>query len=303
MDEYKEICLKQEITVGSIISVHYFEYSNDYYFPGEKHEFWEFIYVDKGEIDVTGGNQIHRLQRGEIMFHKPNEFHSLRANGIVAPNLIVVAFSCDSEAMKFFEGKITNIGDVERVYLARIISEAQEAFLTPLDDPELKQLIRSVDRPFGAEQLIKLSIEGLLIELCRKEVQHQPQQRPTSLIREKTRKEFIERISRYLEENVSNRITLDDICRDNFTGRSYLQKIFREKTGGGVMEYFGILKIEAARQYIREGRHNFTEIAAMLGYNSIHYFSRHFKKVTGMTPSEYASSVKVLTQASKQPIM
>ncbi|MEG2287978.1 MAG: helix-turn-helix transcriptional regulator, partial [Ruthenibacterium sp.] len=65
------------------------------------------------------------------------------------------------------------------------------------------------------------------------------------------------------------------------------------------MEYFGTLKINAAKRIVREGNHNFTEIAVLLGYNSIHYFSRHFKKVTGMTPSEYASSVKVLTTHTK----
>ena len=47
------------------------------------------------------------------------------------------------------------------------------------------------------------------------------------------------------------------------------------------MEYFGTLKIDAAKRMIREGTHNFTEIAALLGYNSIHYFSRHFKRSYG----------------------
>ncbi len=300
MGDYMIISLKQEFVVDSIISVHYFEYSNDYFFPGESHNFWEFLYVDKGEIEITSEGVPYKLKKGEIIFHKPNEFHSIKANGIVAPNLIVVAFSCESEAMKHFENKITFIGDVERVHLARIISEAHTAFLTPLDDPELKQIVRSVHRPFGSEQLIKMSIEALLIELTRKETSKSPQQKPTSLIKEQSQNEFVERISKYLEENVGSKITLDDICTQNITGRSHLQKIFREKTGGGVMKYFGMLKIEAARQYIREGRHNFTEIASILGYNSIHYFSRHFKKVTGMTPSEYASSVKVLTQNSKK---
>ena len=60
------------------------------------------------------------------------------------------------------------------------------------------------------------------------------------------------------------------------------------------MEYFGKLKIARAKEMIREGSRNFTEIAAALGYQSIYYFSRHFKKVSGMTPSEYASSVKIL---------
>jgi hypothetical protein len=106
-------------------------------------------------------------------------------------------------------------------------------------------------------------------------------------------------VSKYLEDNIAKRLTLSDICRDNLVGRSYLQKIFREKTGGGAMEYFGTLKIDAAKRMIREGTHNFTEIAALLGYNSIHYFSRHFKKVTGMTPSEYASSVKILATKNR----
>ena len=41
------------------------------------------------------------------------------------------------------------------------------------------------------------------------------------------------------------------------------------------------------------------EIARMLGYTSIHYFSRHFKKVTKMTPSEYATSVKMLSRRGR----
>ncbi|MEG2232251.1 MAG: AraC family transcriptional regulator, partial [Lachnospiraceae bacterium] len=41
---------------------------------------------------------------------------------------------------------------------------------------------------------------------------------------------------------------------------------------------------------------NFTQISDFLGYNSIHYFSRQFKKTTGMTPSEYASSIKLLAE-------
>ena len=65
------------------------------------------------------------------------------------------------------------------------------------------------------------------------------------------------------------------------------------------MEYLGKMKVDSAKQAIREGKKNFTEIANDLGYSSIHYFSRHFKKVTGMTPSEYSSSVKLRTESQK----
>ena len=50
---------------------------------------------------------------------------------------------------------------------------------------------------------------------------------------------------------------------------------------------------------IRRDDGNFTEIANRLGYQSIYYFSRHFKKVTGMTPSEYASGVRALAAKTK----
>ena len=162
------------------------------------------------------------------------------------------------------------------------------------------QLARREDAPFGAEQLIGSSIEQLLIGFIRRGADEAAAAaKPTSLIRDRTQQEFIDRVSQYLEDNIAKRLTLSDICRDNLVGRSYLQKIFREKTGGGAMEYFGTLKIDAAKRMIREGTHNFTEIAALLGYNSIHYFSRHFKKVTGMTPSEYASSVKILATKNR----
>ncbi len=296
---YESIRLNRMITVDEIVSVHYFEYSSNYYFEGERHDFWELLYVDKGELDVRAENKLHHLKKGEIIFHKPGEFHALNANGIVAPNLVVVSFVCSSEAMQYFENKVLTIGDPERMLLANIIEEAEGAFSTPLNDPHTVRLERREHEPFGAEQLIGSSIENLLIQFLRRGKTQKAPARPTSLIRERTQQEFIDRVHQYLESNISKRLTLSDICRDNLVGRSYLQKIFREKTGGGAMEYFGTLKIEAAKRMIREGSHNFTEIASILGYNSIHYFSRHFKKVTGMTPSEYASSVKVLTTKSR----
>lgn len=301
-NSYTPLVLHTEFHVEELFSVHYFEYSSDYVYPGESHDFWEFCYVDKGEITVTAGSQLVRLHKGSILFHKPGEFHSLCANGRVAPNLVVVSFSCNSPSMAWFADKILPITETSRTLMARILDEAAGAFLSPLDDPELKHIARRAGAPPGAEQMLRISLEALLIELYRGG--HAPaatgaEAKPASLFRETSRQESIDRVVAYLEQHISQNLTLADICRDNLVGRSYLQKVFREKTGGGVMEYFGRLKIERAKQLIREGRSNFTEISVTLGYNSIHYFSRHFKKVTGMTPSEYASSVKVLTGRSR----
>lgn len=233
-----------------------------------------------------------------MIFHEPGEFHNVRATGDGAPNIVIISFECNGPAMDFFRHRVVNVSDNERVLLARIVEMAGAAFSTPLDDPLTPHLIRREAAPFGCEQIIGVSLEYMLLCLVRRG-DETPASRPTSLIRERSQNEFLARVQQYLEANIQRRLTLSDICRDNLVGRSYLQKVFREKTGGGAMEYFGNLKIQKAKEMIRQGSHNFTEIAALLGYNSIHYFSRHFKKVTGMTPSEYASSVKVLARRGR----
>ena len=63
---------------------------------------------------------------------------------------------------------------------------------------------------------------------------------------------------------------------------------FRKDVGMGIMAYFSKLKIEKAMQLINEGNLSFRTISEQLGFESPEYFSRVFKKQTGMTPTEYA---------------
>lgn len=294
---FRPIVLARPIAVDRVVTVHYFEYSSSYYFEGERHDFWEFLYVDKGEVDVIAGDVRHTLRRGQLIFHAPGEFHALRANGVVAPNLVVVSFCCAGTDMDFFRGKILPAGDAERSLLGRIVAEGQAAFSTPLDDPATTAMERSAAAPFAAEQLLGAALEELLIRLVRRGAAPSPP--PPSVIHATGREELFDRVRTYLEGNLGRALSLEEVCRDNLVGRSRLQQVFRERTGGGVMEFFGSLKIEAAKGLIREGRKNFTEIAGELGYQSIYYFSRHFKKATGMSPSEYASSVKLLSSKTR----
>ena len=91
-------------------------------------------------------------------------------------------------------------------------------------------------------------------------------------------------------------LTIEDISKNNMIGRSQLQKLFREEYQCGVIEFFSRMKIDFAKQLIRENDMNFTQISDFLGYSSIHYFSRQFKKLSGMTPTEYATSIKALSE-------
>lgn len=302
---YYGVELKNSISVDKIYSIHYFEYMSDFSFAGEAHNFWEFICVDKGEVSVTAGKTFYILKKGEILFHPPNEFHNVKATGGIAPNLVVISFHCGDEAMRFFKKRLFKVDEIERNLLANIIMEARRCFDCRLDDPYLENMPQKEPDKFGSEQLIRLYLEEFLIHLIRRYVNPSaPQDRlpknisSTKSTRAKSDTEIFTRMVDYLEANLADHITIDQICRDNLIGRSQLQKLFKKKTSLGIIEYFSHMKINTAKELIRTGQMNFTQISEHLGYTSIHYFSRQFKKVTGMTPSEYASSIKAMADGS-----
>lgn len=170
---YLPLLPQRPIHVHEIYTVHYFEYAGSYAFSGESHDFWELLYVDRGTLRVTAGDQVWELSRGQMIFHAPGEFHALSATG-VAPDLVVVSFGCNSPDMNFFQGLITTAGEAERALLARIVEESTAAFSTPLDDPSTQSLQRREISPFGGEQLVCAALEELLIRLIRRREQPHP---------------------------------------------------------------------------------------------------------------------------------
>ena len=294
MPQYQPIRPERPVPIQELYTVHYFEYSGSYAFSGESHDFRELLYVDRGALRVTAGEAVHDLCQGQLIFHAPGEFHALSAVG-VAPDLVVVSFRCDSPHMEFFRGLVTGVGAPERALLARVVEESGAAFSTPLDDPSTTTLQRRPDARFGAEAMAANALEELLIRLIRR--QAAPRTGP-QLPPDGSGADGVGRVMDYLKGRVGCSLTLEQICRDNLVGRSQLQKLFHEHTGGGVMEYFGRLKIQAARRMIREGQLNFTQIAASLGFQSVHYFSRRFRQFTYMSPSEYAQSIRRMLEAS-----
>lgn len=292
--KYKPTKLHEELHIRKIITIHYYEYMSDFTFDGESHDFWELLCVDKGVVDITAGQEKLTLGRGDIIFHKPNEFHALAANGIIPPNLVVISFECSDPCMHFFENRILSVGESERTLLAQIISEARNNFSNRLDNPYTEQLIRKEKPPFGCEQMMKLHLEQLLIQLYRNYTDHRQAKADTHSNRGSGH--LYEDILAYLDSHIRSQLTLEQICRDNLIGNSQLKKLFREKHNSGVMQCFIQLKIDEAKRLIRSRQMNFTQIADYLGYGSVHYFSRQFKKETGMTPSEYTASIKQLAE-------
>ena len=289
---YPTIELENTIEIDKIVSIYYFEYAKDFVFQGEKHDFWEFLYVDKGQAEVMADTEGYKLEEGDIIFHKPDEFHSVWANGRIAPNLIIMSFVCNSPAMKFFENKILRIEtNEEKNILARIIEERLNTFDVPLYETISPKVMK--DSPIvGSQQLIKLYLELFLITLIRNNTYIEKQERISLITRQRVEDDLLNRIIAYMKENVHNNIMIDDLCNEFAIGRTQLKSLFKNKLNTSAMQYFRHLKMEKAKDLIREGRYNFSEIDDLLSFSSVNYFSQSFKRIVGMNPSQYADSVK-----------
>lgn len=300
---YIKTKLKKDIVVDSIITIHYFEYMKDFVFHGESHDFWEFLYVDKGSVLVRAGDDQFRLDTGDIIFHEPNEFHAIRSVGNVSPNLVVMSFTSASPAMDLFRRKYFALTMEERTLISAILNAAREAFSTPLHIPSIEQVKMNERAPFGAQQFVQLYLELFLLTVARQLSFRNSRSADTGQRQVLTagcqdhKNQYVQEIISYMQFHICEQLTLDQLCEHFSLSRSALQKLFHHEMGCGPMKYFNSLKIDRSKEMIRDGNRNFTEIAGFLSYSSLSYFSKQFKKATGMSPMEYATSVKGISNA------
>ena len=97
-----------------------------------------------------------------------------------------------------------------------------------------------------------------------------------------------EQLLRYLNQNYTKHLTSREI-EGNF---DYLNRVFSSLTGSPVFAYLNILRINNAKQLISTTDLPFSEIAYLVGIEDRYYFSKLFRKMTGMSPTEYYKEVR-----------
>ena len=216
------------VNVTRIVTVHYYEFDKSFVFGGESHDFWEMVYVDKGQILVKSDDEELVLGQGEIIFHAPNEFHSVRALDS-APNFFVISFECDSAVMQSFVKLRATLSPALRPFIASIISEAESTYVIPKNDTNLLELVKKDTADIGGEQLIKSYLEQLIIMLLRKI----SAKKDTALFpsKESLENHIVKSVKEYIEESLGEVIRLSELCRKFGYGKTYLCRLFRAQTG------------------------------------------------------------------------
>ncbi|MFC5471407.1 response regulator [Cohnella suwonensis] len=115
------------------------------------------------------------------------------------------------------------------------------------------------------------------------------------LLAEKQQKEnnLVHEIGKYIQANYHRDITLQDIANHLFVGREYISRKFKQETGENVSDCIGRTRNEKAKLLLLNPHLKIAQVAEMVGYQDEKYFSKVFKKLTGMTPNEYRKSQSV----------
>jgi len=103
--------------------------------------------------------------------------------------------------------------------------------------------------------------------------------------------ELIGRITSFIRDHSQENITLSSLANNFHLNASYLSTLFKQKTGSNFLEYLTQIRMEKAAYYLRESTMNISEIALLVGYDNIRYFSRQFKKWCGKIPTQYRANV------------
>lgn len=278
---YIKVPLNNIISIEKIVSVFSMRLAPDFRFLGESHDFWELIYVDDGEISIRYGEERCRLERGEVFFHKPNEFHDVECDGRHAAKIFITSFECHSAAMDFFVEKAVRLGDGMCELIRDILDEAELCF------SNRAPLTYNPDAPVGSQQMLRCYLEMLLIRIMRQAEGEASRERIFFTSREKMLDRMAHDVAEYLEKRACEVLTLDEICEHFHFSKSHLCHIFKAQMGCGIKQYLIRLRIDRAKELLCESDMTVGEIAGRLAFESPQHFARIFKRAEGVTPSEY----------------
>lgn len=289
--DFELVPIQPEIDISGFHSIYYFEFDKNFYHPPERHDFWEMVYVDNGRINAIVDGIGITLEKGQVIFHQPMEMHSHIANHVDASNVVVVSFACRSPLMSTFNKKIFSLEKSPQKVLSLFLAEARGALGQISGEYENKSPLDFSHARQGSVQLMQCYLVEFLFSLIRSDdasvqaMQHTPDAR---LMAESS---LVDSIENFIETHMAETPSLPLLCEHFSISRTYLCRIFKESTGTSPVDYWIALKIKEAKKLIRQGNQNMTQISELLGYSSIHHFTRMFKRVTGLSPTGYKNSV------------
>ena len=271
-DVIRSIRIDSQLRVAGIYTFFYQEKEQGFLFPGESHPMPELTYVDQGELHSVVDGQDLLLKQGDLVIYGPNQWHMQYADIGIAPRFVTISFDmCGLELTPLLNQK----------------------FSAPQAAANLLQsMLREQERMDSFSTDIIVSQLALLLLYLLRETEQPTGSKVKSANIVQNENEIIRLAQQYVAAHIREKLSVPMVANRVGVSPSYLTVLFHKNLQISPGEYIRRIKLQESKQMIRENNLNFTQIASILQYSTVHHFSRQFKDKFGITPTEYAKSVR-----------
>ena len=283
--KYRQVL--KAVNIEHVLSAFETNYMADFYFDGEFHSEWEFVYVLSGKVGVSGDDRVYDLKAGDIIFHKPYEFHRLWGIDDSNLNLFIMSFQMNGNLCKKLENGVFSLNEDQKEKLFDLINFLKKRSAYDIDNKlENNNVIYYLDNwsEPTVPQNITNRLEGFLLSLL--------DEQKSFVVKEDSGDEnkFYKRVLSILVEHRFDWISLDEIARLCNISTSQLKKNFALTSKQSIHKYFIKIKIATAMVLLNKGM-SVNEVSERLSFSSPNYFCTVFKRETGKTPLKHKKRI------------
>lgn len=263
--------ISSSLDISEIYTKFYQEKGTNYNFSGEKHSYWELTYVDKGELLTTIDGVSYHLKQGDLIFYAPMQFHTQSTFEKISSSYLTINFKMNFNHTDLLCNKIFSLKRDSYFIVTKLIEELSNDNLYSND-------------------LSLCYLKQLIIQMLRLDNSYF-HSKPTTHMQQTYENELLNDILLYIDNNIYEKISVSTLCEHFCISTSMLHSLFRKNMNNTAKNYINELKLSKSKELIRNSTHTLSEISEMLGFSSIHYFSKKFKSYFNISPTEYSKSI------------
>jgi AraC family L-rhamnose operon transcriptional activator RhaR len=261
------------------------------------HDFIEIAYVLSGKGIHCIGEKEYSVSKGDLFiinYDIPHEFRSLSDS----PNSSLYVYNCVFKP-EFIDYKLMNSKDFYEVthhfllqsFFSEEVDNIKNIKLLNCESNVIEHIYEKMYTEFklkdkGYIEILRAYVIELLITIFRL----YEKSRNTNRNTETEKRQIVDKVIKYMRDNYSNDIKLEDLSTMAFLSPNYFSKLFKECTSTTISEYIQKLRVEEACKLLKNTDKKIIDISFQVGYKDIKFFNQIFKRIIGKTPGEYRKS-------------
>lgn len=278
--------LTPSITVSSITSLYQDRLTPNFNFKGEKHNLYELFYLASGKMKITTDKGNFSLSANEYIIIPPNVFHAMNPDKCYTVSISVTFDACglDDELITL---KTSKLDDKELLHLNTVVESYEDHFaykwgvILPVES--------FMKNEYAYRQIIKNEIEILLIMITRDFLRQRNFEEKNITLNNNN---IAEKIKEYVDAHYTEKLQLESIAASLGYCKEHICRVFKKKYNVSIIHYMLQQRIAKSLFLLEREDKTLQNVSDELGFDSVQYFIKTFKRFTNTTPKQYQQIAK-----------